>query len=120
MRICQTKPKRSLFSTESRGEKGSAIAALDGTFGFFPTEGDHIGDYFDRSSAFDDVLMGRDTYAVGLKFGVTNLIRRCAHTVLAGQGIPLSRRVPQPVRLELQDTKVYTSGVVLLTYRVVS
>jgi dihydrofolate reductase len=66
------------------------IAREDGSFDDFPTEGDHVADllkYFPdtipdhlrhalgiraENQWFDTVLMGRRTYEVGLKLGVTN------------------------------------------------
>ena len=66
------------------------IARADGSFDFFLTEGEHLRDLFDsfpeavpahlraalgvrsENKWFDAVLMGRRTYEVGLKVGVTS------------------------------------------------
>lgn len=48
------------------------IARADGSFDFFLTEGPHIADYLAALGAFDAVLMGRKTYEVGTKVGVTD------------------------------------------------
>jgi dihydrofolate reductase len=48
------------------------IARADGSFDCFPTEGEHIAAYIESLADFDTVLMGRKTYDVGLRFGVTN------------------------------------------------
>lgn len=66
------------------------IAREDGSFDFFPVEGEHFADLFNsfpetvpshlrealgvraENKLFDAVLMGRNTYEVGLKVGVTS------------------------------------------------
>jgi dihydrofolate reductase len=48
------------------------ICREDGSWDAFPTEGDHIQAYLDSLASFDVVLMGRATYEVGLKVGVTS------------------------------------------------
>jgi dihydrofolate reductase len=48
------------------------ICREDGTYDAFPTEGDHIQAYLDSLTSFDVVLMGRATYEVGRKLGVTS------------------------------------------------
>jgi dihydrofolate reductase len=48
------------------------ICREDGSYDAFPTEGDHIQAYFDSLASYDAVLMGRATYEVGLKIGVTS------------------------------------------------
>jgi dihydrofolate reductase len=48
------------------------IARLDGAFDAFVQEGDFVSDYVDSWSGYDTVIMGRRTYDVGLKAGVTN------------------------------------------------
>jgi dihydrofolate reductase len=48
------------------------IAHPDGSFGGFPTEGDHVTDFLASYASYDVVLMGRKTYEVGLKVGVTD------------------------------------------------
>jgi dihydrofolate reductase len=66
------------------------IAREDGSFDCFPLEGEHFADLFEffpetfpahvqkalgiapENKQFDAVLMGRKTYEVGLKIGVTN------------------------------------------------
>ncbi|HXG67504.1 MAG TPA: dihydrofolate reductase family protein [Blastocatellia bacterium] len=52
------------------------IAREDGSFDCFMVEGlgegQHVTDYLESFKSFDAALMGRDTYEVGLKVGVTN------------------------------------------------
>ncbi|MBS1811245.1 MAG: hypothetical protein JST84_23985 [Acidobacteria bacterium] len=48
------------------------IAREDGTFDGFLTEGEYVTDYLESFNTYDIVLMGRKTYEVGLKLGVTN------------------------------------------------
>jgi len=52
------------------------ICREDGSFDCFMREGlkegEHVTDYLDSFKSFDVVLMGRKTYEVGLKAGVTN------------------------------------------------
>lgn len=48
------------------------IASKDGSFDAFLAEGEHVTDYLESFKWFDVVLMGRKTYEVGLKDGVTN------------------------------------------------
>lgn len=48
------------------------ICRQDGSFDCFPTEGGHVADYLETLKSFDAVLMGRKTYEVGLKEGVTD------------------------------------------------
>lgn len=48
------------------------IAHEDGSFDGFLMEGDHVSDYLAALQQFDAVLMGRKTYEVGVKEGVTN------------------------------------------------
>jgi dihydrofolate reductase len=175
------------------------IAHLDGTHQGYVFEGDHAADLGQRfpetipthwqeklgmkakNRQFDTVLMGRKTYQVGLKEGVTspyqslrqylfsrsmtqspdpsvNLIREdvsqvvrrlkqeegkdiwlCGggvlaallfaeslvdevilkhHPVLFGEGIPLVNVFGRCVSLDLIESKIYSSGVLLLRYRV--
>jgi dihydrofolate reductase len=50
-----------------------AIAEKNGSFPcFLQIEGEHVTDYLSGLETFDDVLMGRSTYEVGLQFGVTD------------------------------------------------
>ncbi len=49
------------------------LARQDGSFDFFPTAGDHIADYVTTlTTAYGAVVMGRHTYEVGLRVGVTD------------------------------------------------
>ncbi|HWO23077.1 MAG TPA: dihydrofolate reductase family protein [Kofleriaceae bacterium] len=48
------------------------IARPDDSYDAFLQEGDFALDYVDSWSGYDTVLMGRRTYEIGLKVGVTN------------------------------------------------
>lgn len=48
------------------------IVREDGSFDYFPTEGEHVADYLKSLQSYGAVLMGRNTYEVGLKVGVTD------------------------------------------------
>jgi dihydrofolate reductase len=157
------------------------IAREDGSFDCFSPEGDHVDEYLESLKSYGTVLMGRKTYEVGLKMGVTDpypflksyvfsrtmkkspderveivsesaaeMVRKlkgesgkdiylCGGAELAaelfkeklvdevilklnplllGSGIALLPDIGRHIDLELIDTKVYRSGVVLLSYRV--
>lgn len=157
------------------------IAREDGSFDCFPAVGEHVTDYLESLKSYGSVIMGRKTYEVGLKMGITDpypflksyvfsrsmktspnerveliggnlleVVRKlkdepgkdiylCGgaelatqlleeglideiilklNPVLLGSGISVVSDIGRHVDLELIDTKVYTSGVVLLSYRV--
>jgi dihydrofolate reductase len=157
------------------------IARPDDSFDVFVNEGDHVTDYIAALKTFDSVVMGRRTYEIGTKVGVTNpypwlktyVVSRTIESsgdpnvtivnegavdvvrslkqqpgrgiylcgggklaalllehglideitiklspVIAGDGIPVVAKMERPTALELVDTKVYESGVVVLRYRV--
>jgi dihydrofolate reductase len=48
------------------------IARPDGSYDAFLQAGDFVTDYVDSWSGYDTILMGRRTYEIGLKAGVTN------------------------------------------------
>ena len=48
------------------------IARPDGSFDFFVNEGEHVTEYLAALKTFDSVIMGRRTYEVGTKLGVTD------------------------------------------------
>jgi dihydrofolate reductase len=48
------------------------VARVDGSFDCFAMEGPHVVEFFESLSQFGVALMGRKTYDVGLRLGVTN------------------------------------------------
>ena len=159
----------------------SFIAREDGSFDCFPAVGDHVDDYLESLKSYGAVLMGRKTYEVGLRMGVTDpyphlksyvfsrtmkkspderveivaehgsdLVRSLknqpgkdiylcggadlasglfkerlidevilkVNPLLLGSGIPLLSDIGRCVDLEFTGSKVYDSGVVLISYRV--
>lgn len=48
------------------------IARPDDSYDFFVNEGAHVTDYLAALQTFDSVIMGRRTYEMGTKVGVTN------------------------------------------------
>ncbi|MEO0376779.1 MAG: dihydrofolate reductase family protein [Cyanobacteria bacterium P01_A01_bin.17] len=157
------------------------IAHPDGSWDGFLAEGEHVDDYLASFKNFDTVLMGRKTYEMGLKMGVTNpypmmkqyVISRtmtespdqsvelvsgnvvklveslkqasgkdiylCGganlasglfaeglideiviklNPVLFGSGIPLFSDDIRQTDLSLIDSKIYSSGIILLSYAV--
>ncbi len=48
------------------------IAREDDSFDCFSQEGDHVADYFASFAGYDTIVMGRRTYDIGLKVGVTD------------------------------------------------
>src|SRR5262245_23897865 len=48
------------------------IAREDGAVDYFVQHGEHIADFLDLLGDFDAALMGRKTYEVGLRVGVTD------------------------------------------------
>jgi dihydrofolate reductase len=69
---------------------------------------------------------GKDLYLCGggdlaarfLNAGLLDEIVLKLNPVLFGTGIPLFRQISKPVRLELKNTRVYSSGVILIRYAV--
>jgi dihydrofolate reductase len=157
------------------------IAREDGSFDCFPTDGEHVTDYLESLKSYGAVIMGRKTYEVGLKMGITDpypflktyvfsrsmkasphervelmnanlaeAVRKLkdepgkdiylcggaelatqlfeeglidevilkVNPLLLGSGVPVVSNIGRHVNLELIDTKVYDTGVVLLSYRV--
>lgn len=67
-----TSPNRKLVYHVATSLDGF-LACSDDTYGPFPQEGDHIVDYFATlQSDYDTIIMGRRTYEVGLRLGVTD------------------------------------------------
>lgn len=48
------------------------LAHVDGTWEGLPVEGEHVDDFFEAQRGYDVVLMGRKTYEVGVRMGVTS------------------------------------------------
>ncbi len=48
------------------------LAREDDSYDFFPQEGDHITEYLASFATYDTILMGRRTYELALKVGVTD------------------------------------------------
>lgn len=157
------------------------IAREDGSFDCFPAEGQHVADYLESLNSYGAVLMGRHTYEVGLRVGITNpyphlktyvfsrtmkespdecvelvaekgadVVRTLkdeagqdiylcgganlatalfedelidevilkVNPLLLGSGVPLLSHIGRHITLELIASRVYDSGVVLLSYRV--
>lgn len=58
-----------------------------------------------------------DFSAALMKAGLIDEYRLCVTPVVLGVGSPLFKTLPQPVRLELVETRPLKSGAVILTYR---
>ena len=50
------------------------VARKDHSFDCFPMEGEHVNDYLASLAGYGTALMGRRTYELGLKFGVTTSV----------------------------------------------
>jgi dihydrofolate reductase len=48
------------------------IARRDGSFDCFLTDGDHVAAFLEDLACYDTVLMGRRTYEIGVRLGVTD------------------------------------------------
>jgi dihydrofolate reductase len=84
------------------------IAREDGSWDFFPQEGEHVDDYVASLASYDAVLMGRGTYEVGLKFGVTNPYPSMASYVVSRS----MAESPDPaVRLVSGDVAEFVRGL---------
>ncbi len=59
------------------------IAKENGSFDCFLMEGPHATDFFERLKGFDDVLMGKNTYQIGLDAGVTEPYPGIKHHVIS-------------------------------------
>lgn len=46
------------------------IAGEDGSFDDFPAEGEHVADFLDSIKHYGAILMGKNTYEVGYKYGM--------------------------------------------------
>lgn len=68
------------------------IAKMNGSFDCFPGEGEHVADYLESLNAYDAVLMGRKTYDVALKGGVTDPYPRMRSIVFSRS----MKRSPDP------------------------
>src|SRR5690606_33686683 len=93
-----------LVATSADGK----IARLDGSFDCFPTQGDHVDDSLKTLESFDDVLMGRCTYEVGLKAGITNPYPSMRGHVFSST----MRESPDPnIQLVAGDPAAYVPGL---------
>jgi dihydrofolate reductase len=63
-------------------------------------------------------VSGATLAAEFLRAGLVDAIQAVVHPVVLGGGAPVLPQLEQPIRLRLESTRTFASGVVALTYRV--
>lgn len=66
-----------------------------------------------------DILIGsRSLINQALNEGLIDEFQLCIHPIIEGNGIALFHRINRKIMLELKNTKVFKSGVIILYYKV--
>lgn len=95
-------------------------------------KGDGVARYLKDLEAFDTVIMGRNTYEFGYKFGLKpgqlagwllenqqiDILKIKLNPFIQGIGVSLFGDSKSTYQLELLDTELYEYGLQIMTYKI--